>query len=85
MLAASGYGIAFLYGAAVACESRPVRFVRIPFAGSRIEHDLTFIRLKGSVPGDENARLFDDLRSVETAACFVQTFRGLTSSALQVL
>ena len=38
--------------------------VRIPLAGRLIEHDLTFIRLKGSVFGDEYARLFDDLRSV---------------------
>ena len=62
--AASGYGIAFLYGAAVVCELEAGTLARIPLAGHLIEHDITFIRPKGSVFGDEYARLFDDLRSV---------------------
>ena len=62
--AASGYGIAFLYGAAVVCDLEAGTLARIPLAGHLIEHDFTFIRPKGSVFGAEYARLFDDLRSV---------------------
>ena len=62
--AASGYGIAFLYGAAVVCDLEAGTLARIPLAGHLIEHDITFIRPKGSVFGAEYARLFDDLRSV---------------------
>ena len=45
--AASGYGIAFLYGAAVVCELEAGTLARIPLAGHLIEHDITFIRPKG--------------------------------------
>ena len=56
--------VACLYGAAVVCELEAGTLARIPLAGHLIEHDITFIRPKGSVFGDEYARLFDDLRSV---------------------
>ena len=68
--AASGYGIAFLYGAAVVCDLEAGMLARIPLAGHLIEHDFTFIRPKGSVFGAEYARLFDDLRS-----CLLYTSR----------
>lgn len=63
-LVASGYGITFLYGAAVVCELEAGTLTRIPLAGPLIEHDITFISPKGSVFAAEYARLFDGLRSM---------------------
>ncbi len=59
----SGYGLAFLYEVAVERELEEGSLVRIPLAGRPLEHDITFIRLKGSAFAEEFSRLFEDLHA----------------------
>ena len=61
--AARGLGIAFVYEAAVARELAAGTLARIPLAGQPVEHDLTFIWLRGSVFADECRTFIDDLRT----------------------
>lgn len=68
VLAEHGYGITFLYEAAVQREIASGTLVRIPLAGRPIEHDITFLSLKGSAFADEVASLFDDLRAASLKA-----------------
>lgn len=55
-------GISFLYEAAVARELKEGSLRLVELAGPPIEHDIAFIRLKGSVFEPDMQRLFDDLR-----------------------
>ncbi|MEG0989485.1 MAG: LysR family transcriptional regulator [Gordonibacter sp.] len=68
VLVEGGYGISFLYEAAVRRELVSGQLARIPLAGRAIEHELTFLSLKGSVFAGELARLFDDLTSAAKQA-----------------
>lgn len=61
-LVESGYGISFLYEAAVARELAAGTLVRLPLAGRPIEHDITLIRLKDNVFQKEFDHFFENLR-----------------------
>lgn len=63
VLVESGYGFTFLYEAAAQRELNAGTLVRIPLAGRPIEHDITFLSLKGSAFAHEVASLFADLRA----------------------
>ena len=64
-----GYGISFLYEAAVRRELASGQLSRIPLAGRAIEHDFTFLSLKGSAFASELVCLFDDLASAAAQGC----------------
>ena len=62
IFAARGLGIAFLYEAAVARELEAGSLRVVPLEGFRVEHDISFIRLKNSAFEAEFRRLFDEVR-----------------------
>ena len=64
--AREGYGIAFLYEAALGRELNEKTLVRIRLAGQPIRHDMTFISLKNSVFEKDFAQLFADLQTQKT-------------------
>lgn len=62
-LVESGYGISFLYEAAVARELAAGTLVRIPLIGRPVEHDITLIRLKGTVFQEDFNEFYQSLRA----------------------
>lgn len=64
VLVEAGYGITFLYEAAVQRELACGQLARIALGGRAIEHDFTFLSLKGSVFADQLSCLFDELECV---------------------
>lgn len=61
IFAAHGLGIAFLYEAAVARELEAGILHLVPLEDFHVEHDISFIRLKGSVFEPEFKRLFAEV------------------------
>lgn len=62
VFAARGLGIAFLYEAAVARELEVGTLRLVPLEDFQVEHDISFIRLKGSVFEPEFQRIFAEVR-----------------------
>lgn len=58
---AEGVGISFLYEAAVRDEIESGVLERLPLAVGPIEHDITFVRLKGGAFAGRMERFFDEL------------------------
>ena len=56
-----GLGISFMYEAAVACELAAGTLRIVELEGPVVEHDISFIRLKGSVFESDFQNLFNDL------------------------
>ena len=61
-LVAGGFGLSFMFAAAVSDDVARGRLSLIEIAGPPICHDITFIRLKGSTFEGDFQRLFDDLK-----------------------
>ena len=61
-MVAHDLGVAFLYEAAVQRELQEGSLKEVPLAGPPIQHDIAFIRLKGSAFEPELQALFDALR-----------------------
>ncbi len=68
VLVEAGYGISFLYEAAVRQELRCGRLARIALRGRTIEHDFTFLSLKGSVFASQLTCLLDELECIAKGA-----------------
>lgn len=68
VFAARGLGIAFLYEAAVARELEAGVLRLVPLEDFRVEHDISFIRLKDSVFEPEFQRLFAEVRRSSAAS-----------------
>ncbi len=62
VMVAHDLGVAFLYEAAVQRELQEGSLKEVPLAGPPIQHDIAFIRLKGSAFEPELQALFDALR-----------------------
>ncbi len=63
VLVAAGLGVTFLYEAAVEEELAAGTLARIPLKGKSVEHDISFIRLKGSRFEPEYRAVYEEMRS----------------------
>ena len=61
-LVAGGFGLSFMFAAAVSDDVARGRLSLIEIAGPPICHDITFIRLKGSTFEGDFQRLFNELK-----------------------
>ena len=57
-----GFGLSFMFAAAVSDDVARGRLSLIEIAGPPICHDITFIRLKGSTFEGDFQRLFNELK-----------------------